>query len=584
MTTERKTFAMTLTEAGTARKDILSAAPPAAIACMVACIGIGFFFLLGGYPLRDNNEGLYAEVAREMLAQRNFIIPQILGVPYIEKPPLLYWMIALSMKVFGVTESSVRLVPAGATAALSFALFLFCRKHAGWRIGFYAVIIFTSAIPIVLISRTVLFDSLLTALLSGALLCFFQWYVGRSRTWLQHGAILLGFAVLAKGGVALILASGIIMLFLCIMRDRKALHDMMDGKAAALFLLVVIPWHVAAASAQEGFLWFYVVNEHLLRFLGMREPKDFHTGPVYYYLARLLVMLLPWTPFSLLALRSADPAQIEPGMLAFRRFCLAWILFPLLFFTISRAKADYYLFVAAPACAILTASTIQLFRRSGYAKSLAACMASAGAICAIAATVILIGPGSNEDWASSRILLLIAIAVIAVSLSWYVAEPLFRHARLAPWYADIGVMGLGTVALFLLVAFLLLWRGAAEDVSSRAVAQWIREHTDRTTQVYVFHHFEDVFSSLPFYLGHSVHVINSTSRDLQFGCRHSRRDRTPCMSFADLPYIAGGRPVAIAVRKSDAQEFRSLTASIPCYTWHAGYVGDKVIYLGSSRF
>jgi 4-amino-4-deoxy-L-arabinose transferase-like glycosyltransferase len=161
-----------------------------------------FFFLydLAAYPLRDTNEGLYAEIAREMLETGNFVIPTLLGVPYIEKPPLLYWLMALSFHVFGLSETSARLVSALPMACLSFGIFAFCRTLGYARAGFYALFILSTALPVVVLSRTVMFDPLLTALLAAVFLAFFKWYIGKNKAWIRASALFLALATLEKGG------------------------------------------------------------------------------------------------------------------------------------------------------------------------------------------------------------------------------------------------------------------------------------------------------------------------------------------------------------------------------------------------
>ncbi|CAN5743164.1 hypothetical protein BH11PSE12_BH11PSE12_04630 [soil metagenome] len=198
--------------------DVVSI-PVVAIALLLSLFS--FLYDLGRYPLLDNNEGLYAEIAREMLETGNFIIPHLLGVPYLEKPPLLYWLMAASFYIFGPTAASARLISASAMLVLAMMLLLFCRRLGNLRVGIYALLIFSTTVPATLVSRTVIFDPLLTMLIGACLLSYLQWYRNHKRSWIYTAAIFLALATLEKGGVAIILVAGIIIFFPSVCASEK---------------------------------------------------------------------------------------------------------------------------------------------------------------------------------------------------------------------------------------------------------------------------------------------------------------------------------------------------------------------------
>jgi len=390
---------------------------------LVALLVPAFFFLYGldAFPLRDNNEGLYAGIAREMLASGDFIVPHLNGVPYIEKPPLLYWLMSLSMSVFGPTPAAARLVPAGAMLALCAGLYHFCRLHGSARAGCIASVGLASALPVALLAHVVLFDLLLTALLGGCLLSYLHSYLRRSRRALLLAALLLALAVLEKGAVALALAGGIVGLFLLLMRDRDGWRRLLDPAALAVLVAVAAPWHVWAAYRQEGFAWFYFVNEHLLRFLGQRLPDDYHRGPWWFYLPRMPLMLLPWSAFLFLLLpdrATPEAGHRAPAQAPILTFCKAAILFPLLFFSLSQNKAEYYMMVVAPALALwLAVETAPRLDSGG--KRLAVCW---GVSAATALALVAAAPatGSGKWDATAACLLALGWAVMAAALTrWF---------------------------------------------------------------------------------------------------------------------------------------------------------------------
>lgn len=268
----------------------------------------GFVLLgLGGYALLDNNEGLYAAIPREMLASsdwRWWIIPHLNGLPYMEKPPLLYWLTALSFAVFGVSEWSARLVPALSSLSCV-ALLLWFGRHIGRpQAGRLAALIFVSCIGVTVMSRVLMFDMLLTVLLTAALMHAWLYFRYGEKSSLRWAYGLLALAVLAKGLVAVILMTVIVTSFALLNARSVAeffqlLKRWLDPLAIAIFIAIAAPWHVAASLVEPAFSWFYFVNEHVLRFLSKRTPHDYYGGPWWYYLPRMAIYLFPWVLFML---------------------------------------------------------------------------------------------------------------------------------------------------------------------------------------------------------------------------------------------------------------------------------------------
>ena len=118
------------------------------------------FYGLGSYPLLDHNEGMYAAIARDMLKSGDFIIPHLNGAPYIEKPPLLYWLMAASMALFGENEWAARLVPALALFATAWKLQRFLIRATGSQTAsLTAPLIFVTSLPLLAISRMVMCEA-----------------------------------------------------------------------------------------------------------------------------------------------------------------------------------------------------------------------------------------------------------------------------------------------------------------------------------------------------------------------------------------------------------------------------------------
>ena len=154
----------------TASRALASGASWLLVATAIAAVS-----LVGiGHPLQNVNEGLYARIPVEMLASRDFVIPTLNGVPYLEKPPLLYWITALAYAVFGVSEMSARAGPVLGALLTFAAVAWFARRRLAVNADAYALAILISAPVVVLSGRTLIFDMLLTGLLSAALVTLFE--------------------------------------------------------------------------------------------------------------------------------------------------------------------------------------------------------------------------------------------------------------------------------------------------------------------------------------------------------------------------------------------------------------------------
>lgn len=530
-----------------------------------------FLYGLGAYPLLDINEGLYAEIAREMLETGQAVVPRLLGVPYIEKPPLLYWLMALSFRAFGPSEASARLVSAAPMLLLTLALSLFFSRLGHRRAGLYAALVLSTSVAVVFVSRTVLFDPLLTALLSGCFLAFLQWYLDRRQSVLMFSAFFLALATMEKGGVAIALAGGVIGTFFIFMQDLPALRAMFNKAAIGLFLALTIPWHIAASLQQEGFAWFYFMNEHLLRYVGLREPHDYHLGPPYYYVPKLLILLLPWTP--LLTLLARSPVASDHHTIAVDRFCKAWVLFPFLFFSLSQAKAEYYILVIAPACALLIGTELERRLDAGTDKLVSHCLGFSMAL-AVALLWAALHAQRVEHLRPDGIVVAFAGLVLSAA-AWFFTIRWLAASGGQRWLRDAAVLGVGLVVIPVLVVTVQFVDGKSVHKSSRHVAEAIQWHGGVVPMVFVYRDYEDVLATLPFYLKRNVKVIDSQSQDLEFGCGVTTGTDNACISGKEFAYYRAQFPVAVVVRESRLDEFRTTVGQ---GVWKSVEAGDKWVF------
>jgi len=312
-------------------------------------------------PLIDPDEGRYAEIPREMLATGDFVLPHQNGLVYLEKPPLAYWLVAGSFRLFGETEGAARLPGKLATVGTMLALFLFARRRAGERAGALAAFFFGGSLLGFGLARIVLIDPLLTAAQTGAVLSFAALAEedgeGRKGRGLAAAfAVSAAAAVLLKGLVGVLLPGGAVVLWSLAAGKREPLRRLLGLLPVSVFLLLAVPWHVAAALREPEFLRFYFVHEHFERFL---LPNHHRPGPAWYFLAVVAGGFLPFTPL-LPRLRAVWPGRGRARWAArpLEGFLFVWVLLVVAFFSLSKSKLIPYVHPVFPSLALLLALAV----------------------------------------------------------------------------------------------------------------------------------------------------------------------------------------------------------------------------------
>src|SRR2546423_13133626 len=213
-------------------------------AALAAVAGFFLIYGLGAYGILNDNEGLYALIASDMLSHGTFGIPMLNGVPYLEKPPLLPWMLAAVYAIAGQFEAASRSVPVIATwvliAAMTLGIGAYTRRWIGWLTG----LILASSFFQILIFRTLLPEALLVLFFALAMLAFFHWHARGSRSSLIASYACLGMAVLAKGFVALALGFATFLVFGLIAERRWRMRDLAHPPALFVLILIAAAWPV----------------------------------------------------------------------------------------------------------------------------------------------------------------------------------------------------------------------------------------------------------------------------------------------------------------------------------------------------
>ena len=328
---------------------------------------------LGGMfspPLMDDADTVHAEAAREMVQTGDWVTLKIDGgIRYLEKAPLMYWLVAASYKVFGVSEWSTRLPIALSMLALLLVVYRMGRRFYGDEGGLYAALALGTGFGPYIYTRFLIPEMLVGVWLALGFDFFLttleQAEAGQEPSrWLCWGiAATMALNVLTKGLIGLVFPIGTIFLFLLLTGRSRHLLKLRLLSSFLVFLLMAAPWHVLAGlrnpaqGEARGFFWFYFVNEHFLRYLKKRFPADYDTVPLWLFWGLMLVWLMPWTAFILQAVRQvpAKLAALRAGLTRRQRATLLFALWPLLillFFSFS-SRQEYYVLPGLPGVALL---------------------------------------------------------------------------------------------------------------------------------------------------------------------------------------------------------------------------------------
>ncbi|MFZ6656113.1 ArnT family glycosyltransferase [Undibacterium sp. TJN19] len=520
---------------------------------LVWCLAIFFVaYGLGSYPILDNNEGLYAEIPREMLASGDWtywIIPHLNGLAYMEKPPLLYWLTAISFALFGEHEWAARLVPASSALACVGMMLWFGRQIGRISAARLAAIIFISGVGVIAMSRTLMFDMLLTAFLSGALMCGYLFNTTQDKKKLYWSVTLLAFALLAKGFVAIILFCAVTLAYLILLSASigdffKRLGAWFSWRALGLFFLIAAPWHVAAILTEPIFAWFYFVNEHVLRFLGKREPHDYYAGAWWYYLPRMIIYLFPWSFFLPLLILVKSVQQSAKSLHFF--MTSAWLI-PVLFFSLSSAKANYYLVVVMPLAAMQLAIALE---DRGFGQRWARLLIGL-VLTGLLAALAWWFKGAEYSWISALSIYsfdgpgflqicLISMTVICALVSFVVWR-----------YPQWGILPFASLPVAILFTLLSVLQFSGNWTSTLPLVQHLQTDTSGR-EVFLYKVFENQ-SSLPFYLKQVVRVADSRSSDLFWGNKLHRNNIV--LSDTGFDKVSDQEKISLIVLDQDLSGF-----------------------------
>jgi 4-amino-4-deoxy-L-arabinose transferase-like glycosyltransferase len=496
----------------------------------------------------DDVDAVQAQIARNMITSGDWVTARLDGIPYLEKSPLVYWMIANSFQVFGVHDWAARLPIALSAIALCWVVFRFVAWAIGVRAGLYAGIVLATCVGLFLFTRILIPDIILTLAITISMYSFLRALEpGEKHTarWAYAFWSAMAAGLLLKGLIAAVFPVGTALLYLLLtkqLRTAEPLRRLRVFTGVGLLLLIAAPWHILAtirnppylaftmhseSGSYHGFFWFYFFNEHLLRFLNLRYPRDYNTVPRLYFWLFHLLWLFPWSVYLPAACRQsyrkADRASRT------RLLALCWIGFVLVFFSLSTTQ-EYYSMPCYPAFAILLGSAMA---GSGRALTPGTRTAAAFASIACVATAVVLfkthglpTPGDISVALNQHPDLYTLSLGHMLDLTWSAFAYLRLPLAIAGAAAFIGAMGAWlwrpSKAYFALAAMMVIFVQAAHValavfdpyMSSHELARALNNAPPG--QLIVDDQYY-TFSSIFFYTNRNALLLNGRKTNLEYG-------------------------------------------------------------------
>jgi 4-amino-4-deoxy-L-arabinose transferase-like glycosyltransferase len=504
--------------------------------------------ILSPPSLMDDVDAVQAQIARNMLTSGDWVTARIDGVAYLEKAPLIYWAIALCYKLLGVSDWVARIPVALSTMALCWLTAAFGAWAFGRRAGLYAGLCLSTCVGLFLFTRVLIPDVTLTATVALAMWAFLRALdhdEPRPRLWAFLLAASLGTGLLLKSTVGVLFPVAAALLYLFItgqLFSRKAWGRLHPWTGLAIVFLIAAPWHVLATlrnppyfdfafrsvpGEYHGFLWFFFMNEQVLRFLNLRYPHDYNTVPRLYFWLFHLLWLFPWSVYFpsvfKLGFRPVDRAGRT------RLLALCWTGFMLVFFTFSTTQ-EYYSMPCYPALALLLGSAMAV--EGGWLRFGTRLLSAIAGLAGVVALVLWFlvrnvpTPGDISEALSQHpsayTLSLGHIEDLTINSLAYLRLPL-ALAGIAFLLGSLGTMrAVGQRAFLALAVMMVLFFQAARlamvgfdpYLSSRPLAEALLHAPEG--RLIVDHHYY-TFSSIFFYTNRTALLLNGRFNNLVYG-------------------------------------------------------------------
>jgi 4-amino-4-deoxy-L-arabinose transferase-like glycosyltransferase len=509
---------------------------------LAACFAALFLFDIGGRNISSPDEGRYIEIPREMVESGDYVLPRLNGVLYFEKPALFYWLEASAIKVFGISEWSMRLWPALLGIFGALITYGFARRFYGRRAGVAAGVVVATSLLYYALARFIILDMLESVLMSAALFAFLlsaeEQDERKALWWARGGHVAAALAVLAKGLIGVLLPGLIGLIWIAVVGRWSFVRRALAPSGIALFLIIVLPWHIMAAMRNADFLWFYFVHEHFLRYTTTVHRRN---EPIWYFLPVVLAGFLPWTGYLWHAIRDAMPTWKARSAYPVEMFLLIWIATVFVFFSMSDSKLPPYILPIFPPMAVLVGRVLGPRLSSVDDLPLGRWLFAIvfGGL-ALAVPIVYLLPSMRADPNVGLYLDAVAPVVFAMAVIFALGS---IAAVLAPrFYGEKATLLTITLTVALGWTGISLVGSIADPNSVKSVAEVIKAHRHHHELVASYGTF---FYDLPVYLDDKIAVVSNTA-EFEFGMTQEDVSRY-VMSTEDFSKIWNGPDLTFMV-------------------------------------
>lgn len=473
--------------------------------------GLLFFVFLNSRPLSAPDEGRYTEIPREMVASGDYVTPRLNGVKYFEKPPLLYWMGALSIKLFGPKEGAMRFWPAFLSLLGCLMVYGVGQRLYNRRTGIIAAIVLGSCLYYYAHSQIIIIDSTLSFFMSLALFSFLLAHKNQGRAskpfFMVSFFVSMALAVLAKGLIGAVLPGLVILTWAILTRSWSSLLLAFNPWGIVIFFLIAAPWHILVSIKNPEFPYFYFIHEHLLRYTTTVHGRKQFPG---FFVPIFLLGWYPWVVFV--------PHVLKQTFISFRQafksesdlfFLCCWIGLIFLFFSFSNSQLIPYIHPIFAPFALILGRYLDQACTDNNVKSIERglkALITVSWIMALFIPIVLYRFNIPMPWHLK--------ASIGFILALLVLGPLGVYYCFHTRSYKYGFLGLLTFAVTFHAALTCAWP-YLEDRSVKPIALYLLAHRKPDERVVCFNRY---YQDLPAYLGETVTVVNWQG-ELEFGIK-----------------------------------------------------------------
>ena len=433
---------------------------------LVAIISIVIvFFNLGGIPLLDPDEPVYAETPKEMFQFNEFVSPRIFGEYWYDKPPLYYWLVAASYKIFGISEFAARFPSALLGIACTLVVYLSGRRLFNERAGLAGALVLATSIEFFYLGKAAVTDMTLLLCLSLSLLSFIE-----ERYYIAY--IFAGLATLTKGPIGLLFPGAIVFSYILITRKWSLLKTMKIPSGLLVYSVVALPWYILMYKFHgSAFIDTFLGFHNVTRFTSPEHPEGVLW---YYYIPVLILGFFPWTAIMLQSMWASVTKSTHDFFPLI--FLNIWALVIFVFFTISQTKLVSYILPVFPPLAMIVGWYIDRLWTGRTQSRIYSWMIMLGII----ATVFISGMflGLKEIPALQTGVYLTAIVFIIMTLG--VIYFLWKKAIGRTFWTQIIAM-----MVFSMVLVGVMFPVAAPNFTMKNMSQVFNSQYDGTSPVYI---------------------------------------------------------------------------------------------------